>query len=197
VRRERKFLRHRSVLAARADTAPWCCVSCRPPFAVRIHPGTREQIAGGSFAVQLLASPPQDLHDEGVGDRFHNPGGCAGIQLPRNSMSWESLFRSWSARHSSIHKSPLFNTNGIFGQQTIEGVVAEGKRITQPLHAGHGQPAPITTSLSNGSSPGSPNDLSSTRIDPRMGETTSRLTTIQRTEPTRNTGPGTRDTCTS
>jgi hypothetical protein len=70
------------------------------------------------------------------------------------------------------------------GQQTIEGVVAEGKRRTTTIPAGAmGNQRPITTVNEEWFSQDLQMIVSSTTKDPRMGETTYRLTNIQRTEP--------------
>jgi hypothetical protein len=70
------------------------------------------------------------------------------------------------------------------GQQTIEGVVAEGKRRTTTIPAGVvGNQRPITTINEEWFSQDLQMIVSSTTKDPRMGETTYRLTNIQRTEP--------------
>lgn len=70
------------------------------------------------------------------------------------------------------------------GQQTIEGVVADGKRITRTIPAGAmGNQRPITTVTEEWVSRDLQVVVLSTTKDPRMGETTYRLTNIQRVEP--------------
>lgn len=70
------------------------------------------------------------------------------------------------------------------GQQTIEGVVAEGKRITTTIPAGEmGNQRPISTVTEEWFSPALQAMVLSTTKDPRMGEITYRLTNIQRAEP--------------
>jgi hypothetical protein len=70
------------------------------------------------------------------------------------------------------------------GQQTIEGVVADGKRTTTTIPAGAmGNQRPITTVTEEWFSPDLQVIVLSTTKDPRMGETTYRLTNIQRAEP--------------
>jgi hypothetical protein len=70
------------------------------------------------------------------------------------------------------------------GQQTIEGVVAEGKRTTTTIPAGTmGNQRPISTVTEEWFSSELQAVVLSTTKDPRMGETTYRLSNIQRTEP--------------
>jgi hypothetical protein len=70
------------------------------------------------------------------------------------------------------------------GQQTIEGVAAEGKRTTTTIPAGAmGNQRPISTVIEEWFSPELQVTVLSTTKDPRLGETTYRLTNIQRAEP--------------
>jgi len=70
------------------------------------------------------------------------------------------------------------------GQQTIEGVLAEGKRTTSVIPAGTiGNEKDIQILNETWYSPELQTTISSTRTDPRMGTTTFRLTNIQRAEP--------------
>ena len=70
------------------------------------------------------------------------------------------------------------------GQQTIEGVTADGKRTTSVIPAGTiGNDKDIQIVNETWYSPELQTMVSSTRSDPRMGTTTFRLTNIQRVEP--------------
>ncbi len=70
------------------------------------------------------------------------------------------------------------------GQQTIEGVPAEGKRTTSVIPAGTiGNEQDIKVVNETWYSNDLQTMISSTRSDPRMGTTTYRLTNIQRAEP--------------
>ena len=70
------------------------------------------------------------------------------------------------------------------GQQNIEGVAAEGKRITTTIPAGAmGNQRPISTVTEEWFSSELQVVVLSTTKDPRIGETTYRLTDIQRAEP--------------
>jgi len=70
------------------------------------------------------------------------------------------------------------------GSQTIEGVVAEGTRVTFTIPAGKiGNERPIVTVNERWYSPELQTVVLSKNNDPRMGETTYRLTNIDRSEP--------------
>jgi hypothetical protein len=70
------------------------------------------------------------------------------------------------------------------GTQTIEGVVAEGTRVTFTIAAGKiGNERPIVTVNERWYSPELQTIVMSKNIDPRMGDTTYRLTNIVRSEP--------------
>jgi hypothetical protein len=85
----------------------------------------------------------------------------------------------------SISTESRFQTSTeSLGQQTIEGVVAEGKRTTTTIPAGAmGNQRPISTVAEEWFSSELQVTVLSTTKDPRMGETTYRLTNIQRAEP--------------
>lgn len=70
------------------------------------------------------------------------------------------------------------------GSQTIEGVVAQGHRVTRTIPAGQiGNQQPIVITTETWYSPDLHVLVMSTSSDPRMGETTYKLTNIQRSEP--------------
>jgi hypothetical protein len=92
--------------------------------------------------------------------------------------------------HSDVQSVRVSEDSGVqvspesLGQQTIEGVVAEGKRTTTTIPAGSmGNQRPITTVTEEWFSRDLQVIVLSTTKDPRMGETTYRLTNIQRAEP--------------
>lgn len=73
------------------------------------------------------------------------------------------------------------------GKQTIEGVVAEGTRSTLTIAAGKiGNEQPIQVVTERWFSPELQVVVMSKHSDPRMGETTYRLTAINRAEPSRS-----------
>ncbi|MEK6409427.1 MAG: hypothetical protein AABN34_21090 [Acidobacteriota bacterium] len=70
------------------------------------------------------------------------------------------------------------------GKQTVEGVEAEGTRFTTTIAAGEvGNEAPIYIISERWYSPELQTLIMSKNSDPRMGETTYRLTSINRSEP--------------
>jgi hypothetical protein len=70
------------------------------------------------------------------------------------------------------------------GNQTINGVVAEGTRITRTIAAGQiGNDKPIQIVFERWYSPDLQVVVKSTRTDPRFGTTTYTLNSVQRTEP--------------
>ncbi|MGB8474054.1 MAG: hypothetical protein WCE61_08230, partial [Candidatus Acidiferrum sp.] len=70
------------------------------------------------------------------------------------------------------------------GTQTIDGVVAEGTRLTHIIPAGQiGNDKPLQVVSERWYSPDLQIVLKSTRTDPRFGTTTYTVTSIQRTEP--------------
>ena len=70
------------------------------------------------------------------------------------------------------------------GTQTIQGVAAEGKRVTTTIAAGKiGNSAPIVTTNEVWYSQDLQTNVLMKRNDPRMGQSTFSLTNIQRTEP--------------
>ena len=72
------------------------------------------------------------------------------------------------------------------GRQTIEGVPAEGSRLTMTIPAGQaGNDLPIHIVVDNWFSPDLQSSVLSKHSDPRSGETVTRLLNISRGEPSR------------
>ncbi len=70
------------------------------------------------------------------------------------------------------------------GLQTVEGVPAQGTRVTRTIEAGQmGNSLPIVITTETWFSPDLKVLISSKSSDPRIGETTYKLTNIQRAEP--------------
>jgi hypothetical protein len=70
------------------------------------------------------------------------------------------------------------------GTQSVEGVPAQGTKITRTIPAGEvGNEQPLTITTETWFSPDLKVLVMSKTIDPRMGETTYRLTEVQRSEP--------------
>jgi hypothetical protein len=70
------------------------------------------------------------------------------------------------------------------GAQTVEGVPAQGTRITRTIEAGQiGNALPLVITTETWYSPELKVLVSSKSSDPRIGDTTYKLTNIQRAEP--------------
>lgn len=70
------------------------------------------------------------------------------------------------------------------GHQTIEGLAAEGTRLTETIPAGvMGNELPIQIVTEHWYSPDLQMDILTRRTDPRFGETVSKLTNVSRAEP--------------
>lgn len=92
----------------------------------------------------------------------------------------EIINKNQAAPDSSVTKVDL-------GTQTIEGVPAQGSRTTRTLPAGAiGNEQPIVITTETWFSPDLKVLVLSKTNDPRMGETTYKLTNIQRSEPPAN-----------
>jgi hypothetical protein len=75
-------------------------------------------------------------------------------------------------------------TTASLGTQMINGVSAEGTRVTRTIPAGEiGNQKPIVITIEKWYSPVLQETVMTKRSDPRMGETVFQLTNIQRTEP--------------
>jgi hypothetical protein len=73
------------------------------------------------------------------------------------------------------------------GQQTMEGVIVEGRRTVRTWPAGsQGNDRPFQVVTENWFSPELKETILSRNTDPRSGENTSRLTNVSRTEPSAN-----------
>ena len=86
--------------------------------------------------------------------------------------------------NSEVNSSKANTKVEHLGTQTIEGVSAEGTRITVTIPAGQiGNELPIVTVSERWYSPELQVTVMSTRSDPRTGTTTYKLTNINRAEP--------------
>jgi hypothetical protein len=86
--------------------------------------------------------------------------------------------------NGSAQPDDLDSTKSDLGTQMIEGVPARGTRITRTIPAGQiGNLQPIVITTENWYSPDLKVLVMSKSNDPRMGETTYKLTNIQRSEP--------------
>ena len=90
------------------------------------------------------------------------------------------IARNQLSSNSNVNKVDL-------GTQTVEGVPAQGTRITRTIPAGAvGNEQPIVITTETWYSPDLKVLVLSKTTDPRMGETTYKLTDIQRSEPPAN-----------
>ncbi len=88
-----------------------------------------------------------------------------------------AIGRSQALPDQNVNKTDL-------GTQTIEGVTAQGTRITRTIPAGEvGNEQPLVITSETWYSPDLKMVVMSKTSDPRMGDTTYRLTDIQRAEP--------------
>jgi hypothetical protein len=121
----------------------------------------------GEFSVALGAAPHQAMRVE---RRIAGPGGNVSFQA---SGTWESAL-------------PKPQTESL-GKRVIEGVEAEGTRNTVTIPAGQvGNELPIQTVSESWFSPELQVVVMSKNSDPRMGETSYRLTGINRSEQPRS-----------
>jgi len=129
-------------------------------------------ISGGANVANL----PADRVGVVTGAAHAAPGavfGAIGAGVP---MQMGSEVFSWTS-DAEVNQEQL-------GSQTIEGVVAEGTRVTFTIPAGKiGNERPIVTVNERWYSPELQTIVLSKNSDPRMGETTYRLTNIDRSEP--------------
>jgi hypothetical protein len=116
---------------------------------------------------------------------------------PSSTVSRVSVARGAQAVVGSVSSAaamPLpggfwFNEGGVantesLGSQVIEGVMAEGQRVTVTIEAGKiGNERPIVTSNEQWYSRELQTIILSKNVDPRMGETTYKLINIDRGEP--------------
>jgi hypothetical protein len=99
-------------------------------------------------------------------------GGRNGKQAPPGAPRWAQGINSADIKTESL------------GKQTIEGVPADGTRVTQTIPAGQmGNELPIQLVTERWYSADLQIDVLTRRSDPRNGETVTKLTNITRTEP--------------
>ena len=86
-----------------------------------------------------------------------------------------------------VRTGPVNDANAVktdLGKQTIEGVPAQGSKITRTIPAGQiGNEQPILITTETWYSPDLKVLVMSKTNDPRMGETIYKLANVQRTEP--------------
>jgi hypothetical protein len=120
-----------------------------------------------------------------------SPEAGAVVTAPQFPDSGKVAFSSSGAPNVSIQLMPKLQASldsdavkTDLGTQTIEGVMARGTQLTRTIPAGTiGNEQPITITTETWYSPDLKVLIMSKTKDPRMGETTYRLTNIQRSEP--------------
>jgi hypothetical protein len=127
-----------------------------------------DPVAGVSYALNPSSRTVSKLAEPGRGR-----GGRNGKQPPPPD----------AARWSRGANSDDIKTESL-GRQTIEGIPADGTRITQTIAAGAmGNELPIQVVTERWNSPDLHMDILTKRNDPRFGETVTKLTNISRAEP--------------
>ncbi len=125
-----------------------------------------DPVAGVSYALNPANHTAAKLAQPGRGPR-------GGRQSPPGAQ-WQR-----PAAVGDIKTEPL-------GHQTIEGLPADGSRVTETIPAGRiGNELPIVTVTEHWYSPDLRMDVLTRRLDPRNGETVTRLVNIGRAEPSR------------
>ncbi|MGB2590941.1 MAG: hypothetical protein WBG02_10400 [Candidatus Acidiferrum sp.] len=100
-----------------------------------------------------------------------------------NAGSAQSFEARMQAREQKEEAAGLLKKESL-GSQTIDGVVAEGTRVTHIIPAGQiGNEKPLQIVSERWYSPDLQIVLKSSRTDPRFGTTTYTVTSVQRTEP--------------
>jgi hypothetical protein len=113
---------------------------------------------------------------------FPPPPGAEGTWFfssgaPGSQITIETLAKRKAEADTNVNELDL-------GTQTVEGVPAQGKRITRTIPAGEvGNEQPLVITTETWYSPALKVLVVSKAEDPRMGVTTYRLTNIQRAEP--------------
>jgi hypothetical protein len=127
-----------------------------------------DPVAGVSYALNPSNRTVSKLAEPGRGR-----GGRNGKQPPPpDAPHWGRGANSGDIKTESL------------GRQTIEGVPADGSRVTQTIAAGAmGNELPIQMVTERWYSPDLHMDVLTRRNDPRFGETVTKLTNISRAEP--------------
>jgi hypothetical protein len=125
-----------------------------------------DPVAGANYVLEA---------DEKIARKMPGPGRMGGGPKGGNG---DVVFRDFKkAPDASVKKESL-------GTQVINGVTAEGTRFTRTIAAGEiGNVKPITVVSERWYSADLQLEVKSTHSDPRFGETTYTLTSVQRQEP--------------
>ena len=152
---------------------------------------------GGGVGVRTSAPPPPGMSAPMVFERTAPPPGV-GVGGPPPGLPGEGAVRVFERSATPPQEAKVewcFSGRGArednarnesLGKQAIEGVDAEGTRKTVEIPAGEiGNERPIETVFERWYSPELQVVVMTKHSDPRFGETTYRLTNINRSEPAR------------
>jgi hypothetical protein len=148
------------------------------------------QAAGKTRTMITIADPVDGSHymldpDHKVAHqmKLRTPGSRNGGASPEAAQAFQ---QKMEARLQQEEASGAVKKDTL-GTQTINGVAAEGTRITRTIAAGQiGNDKPLQVVFERWYSPDLQVVVKSTRTDPRFGTTTYTLSNIQRTEPAAN-----------
>lgn len=141
--------------------------------------------SGGTHKMVTIFDPVAGVHymlheDKKVADKMsiHAHGG-----QPGNAAGAEDFHQKMEAREQKAEASGALKKESL-GTQMVNGVNAEGTRVTHTIAAGEiGNDKPITVVSERWYSPDLQTVVKSSRTDPRFGTTTFSLTNIQKAEP--------------
>src|ERR1700687_633579 len=143
------------------------------------------QTSGKASTMITIGDPVAGVHYmldpvQKVAHKMTPKGARGGAWANGNQQAFEQKMQKHMAKEESsgeLQKESL-------GTQSINGVNAEGTRITRTIPAGQiGNDKPIQIVFERWYSPDLQIVVKSTRIDPRFGTTTYTLTNVQRAEP--------------
>jgi hypothetical protein len=143
------------------------------------------QTSGKARTMITIGDPVAGVHymldpAQKVAHKITPRGGKGGARANGNQQAFEQRMQKHMAKEESsgeVQKESL-------GTQAINGVNAEGTRITRTIPAGQiGNDKPIQIVFERWYSPDLQIVVKSTRTDPRFGTTTYTLTNVQRAEP--------------
>jgi hypothetical protein len=144
------------------------------------------QAAGKTHTMTVIADPVAGTHyvldaDRKIAHQMRPHGhGAGNAQSPEAAQAFQ---QKMEARLQQDEASGAVKKE-ILGTQTIDGIAAEGTRITRTIPAGQiGNDRAIQIVFERWYSPDLQILVKSTRTDPRFGTTTYTLSNIQRTEP--------------
>jgi hypothetical protein len=139
--------------------------------------------AGGAHKMIAIADPVAGVHymlnpDQKIAHKMTMKTHGAG-----SADKAEAFHEKMEAREQAEIASGAVKTESL-GTQVVNGVSAQGTRITHTIAAGQiGNDKPIQTVSERWYSPDLQTVVKSTRTDPRFGTTTFNLTNIQKSEP--------------